>query len=245
VPVTSPRGPVPVKMIVSPSIEVLPPPKTVTYPIDDFPFPPSGDRPLHSSVRALNSRVEQRECPSSSVSPSLGMGASLPEPLTNLESAREVDMVGGNDPYLISGYRETEPGDCSLGETLESLVPLLREVDTTVSLSTYQGKNILTLPGSADLVDQSEYHCGGVGPSYAWSKGLGFETSPIKMRSARKKAILSVITHVPLSPTATDSGALRGMKSLARPDHDPSIFKHLRGGGDPKTGLHAQIASES
>jgi hypothetical protein len=49
----------------------------------------------------------------------------------------------------------------------------------------------------------------------AWSRGLGFEVSPLKTRSARRKA---GATLKPLSTTTTtsDLGALRGLKSLAR-----------------------------
>jgi hypothetical protein len=46
-------------------------------------------------------------------------------------------------------------------------------------------------------------------------KDLGFETSPIKTRSARKQATLSVTAPVVNSSSTTDSGALRGMKALA------------------------------
>jgi hypothetical protein len=62
---------------------------------------------------------------------------------------------GGKDPLFSSGYREAEPGDCTLGETLDSLVPLLHEVNAFVPLTTYQGKNVLTLSGSTELVGQS------------------------------------------------------------------------------------------
>ena len=59
---------------------------------------------------------------------------------------------GGKEPYIILGYREDELGDCSLGETLDSLVPLLREVNTMLPIPTYQGRNVIKLLGTSELV---------------------------------------------------------------------------------------------
>lgn len=171
---------------------------------------------LHNSVRAHISRVEPRVCPYATRSPCHGIRVSLLELLTIPDNAWEGEVVGGNETFLILGYRETDPDNFSLGETLESWVPLLREIHSMVSVSTFQCNIILTLMGSIDLVDQLEYYCEGDVPSYAWSKGMGFETSPIKTRSTWKRPSLTVNTHVSLSPTATDSRVLRGMKALAR-----------------------------
>jgi hypothetical protein len=57
---------------------------------------------------------------------------------------------------------------------------------------------------------------GGQCNSLGWSRGLGQEISPIKMCSARKKhgTLPLVVEHQP--GTSLDSGALRGMKALAR-----------------------------
>jgi hypothetical protein len=109
-------------------------------PIGDLTISPVEDKSLHGSVRAHSTRLEPRVCTPASVSPSCDLGVSLPELQTFPETSREGEEVGGTEPFLISGYQETEPGDCSLGETLESLVPLLREVDSMVSLTTFQGK---------------------------------------------------------------------------------------------------------
>jgi hypothetical protein len=49
----------------------------------------------------------------------------------------------------------------------------------------------------------------------AWSRGLGFEASPLKIRSARRKA--GATTKPQSTPsTSSDIGVLRGLKSLAR-----------------------------
>lgn len=55
----------------------------------------------------------------------------------------------------------------------------------------------------------------GLGKDFTWSKRLGFELSPLKTRSARKKAELTPLPEVNLT-TLTDLGALGGMKALAR-----------------------------
>jgi hypothetical protein len=62
----------------------------------------------------------------------------------------------------------------------------------------------------------------GTGSSYAWSRGLGFETSPIKTRSVRRKATLSHVLSDAATTTRSDTGALRGLKALAREKYDPS-----------------------
>jgi len=51
-----------------------------------------------------------------------------------------------------------------------------------------------------------------------WSRGLGFEVSPLKTRSAHRahrKAGHST-NPMPMACTSSDLGALRGLKSLAR-----------------------------
>jgi hypothetical protein len=49
---------------------------------------------------------------------------------------------------------------------------------------------------------------------FVWSRGLGFETSPIKTRSARKKQNKETMSIVPIN--FIDCGALRACKALAR-----------------------------
>jgi hypothetical protein len=145
----------------------------------------------------------------------MDVGATFPDSHATKEITGMGEDLGGTDPYLLSRYLEAIPGECSLRETLESLVHPTREANTSVSLTTYQGNSILPFLGFTDLVNLSELRCGGVGSSYAWSKGMGFETSSIKTRSARKQATLSVTAPVVNSSSATDSGALRGMEALA------------------------------
>jgi hypothetical protein len=52
--------------------------------------------------------------------------------------------------------------------------------------------------------------------AYAWSRGLGIEYSPIKMRITRKKQQEKVISTTVVDPSTVESGALRVVKALAR-----------------------------
>ena len=99
---------------------------------------------------------------------------------------------------------------------MDTLVPLLREVEDPVPLVTFQGNYVIPPPLSTDLSCKPGEGSGGVWSCYAWSGGLGFETLPIKTRSARKKASLPSITPDVNTTSFSDNGALRGLKSLGR-----------------------------
>jgi hypothetical protein len=91
---------------------------------------------------------------------------------------------GEMEPVILSGFREEDPDDGTLVETLENLVSLPQEAGVSVPLVTFQGNSIVQPPLQNDLTFTPEIGSGVVGTSYAWSRGLGFETSPIKTRSA-------------------------------------------------------------
>jgi hypothetical protein len=95
-------------------------------------------------------------------------------------------------------------------------VSLPQEMGVSVPLATFQGLSVVQPPLLSDLTYTPETGSGVVGTSYAWSRGLGFETSPIKTRSARKKASLCIDKKDLSNTIVTDLGALRGLKSLAR-----------------------------
>jgi hypothetical protein len=69
----------------------------------------------------------------------------------------------------------------------------------------------------------SKVSSGREGKSFAWSRGIGVEISPIKTRSCRKKLsqpvkrlqrLLPIISET--NPSTNDIGPLRAMKALAR-----------------------------
>jgi hypothetical protein len=100
--------------------------------------------------------------------------------------------------------------------TLENLVSLPQELGVSVLLSTFQGLFVIQPPLLSDLKYTPEIGSGVDGTSYAWSRGLRFETSPIKTRSAGKKSSLCNDKKDLSNTIVTDLEALRGLKSLAQ-----------------------------
>jgi hypothetical protein len=55
-------------------------------------------------------------------------------------------------------------------------------------IPTYQGRSVVRRIGPIGDSSSIEWNGEGSGKEFSWSRGLGFEISPIKTRSARKKA---------------------------------------------------------
>jgi hypothetical protein len=107
-------------------------------------------------------------------------------------------------------------GESSLGVVLESLVPDYREITSPLPIPTYQGNSIYKGLMGMILRQAIFRKVDFSGKEYSWSRGLGLEVSPIKMRSARKKNLLNTTLPVTQTNSLSENGALRGMKSLAR-----------------------------
>jgi hypothetical protein len=108
------------------------------------------------------------------------------------------------DSPILPGFQESDPDD----QTPE---------EASIALDTFLGNSIIPRTFTWVLSKNSGVGPGGSGTSYSWSRGLGFETSPIKTRSVRKKATLSRDSfEVVTISTGSDTVALRGLKSLAR-----------------------------
>jgi hypothetical protein len=174
-----------------------------------------GDKVLTDPLQFNLPREDSRMFNSATTSSLLGTGSPIPGTVEISSDALLEVEEGGKETYILSGYRQDNLGDISLGETLDSLVPLLCEVESYVLLTTFQGKTVITLMGSIEPSFHSGNCVGGVGHSYAWSRGLGYETLPIKTRSACKKATLTTVTLDHTTTTVSDTGVLRGLKSLA------------------------------
>jgi hypothetical protein len=182
---------------------------------ETIPLPAVRDKSVTSLELVNSSPLVERlivVSPSGNSSPSGGLRT---EVATNLLETRDGSSEEERDCSLLLGYRESEPSECSLGETLESFMLLHREVDIPRSLPIFQGRNVYNYggPGHSGKLHKPG---GDLGSDFSWSKGLGFETSPIKTQSARKKASGSLPATVSLPTSVTDIGALRGMKALAR-----------------------------
>jgi hypothetical protein len=77
------------------------------------------------------------------------------------------------------------------------------------------GKRILEPLGASEASSSKNKLVGGE-KSFAWSRGLALEISPIKTRSNRKKLSQSIEQTSEISSSSTDIGPLRAMKALAR-----------------------------
>jgi hypothetical protein len=117
---------------------------------------------------------------------------------------------------MVPGCRESEDHDSSLSVVLDSLLPFIRDNNSTVPLPVYLGNTVYDDTTCGGKASTSCTRPEGTGKEYAWSRGLGIEHSPIKTQSSRKK--LASLTNQPCDtdPSSTDCGALREMKSLAR-----------------------------
>jgi hypothetical protein len=108
-------------------------------------------------------------------------------------------------------------GHSTLGNLLTTSAPTTVETLLPVLIPTFQGRSPIIressdLPISSPCVNTGDT----TGIDYSWSHGLGLETSPIKTRSARRKATTSFTLLNNYSIDSSDLGVLRGIKSLAR-----------------------------
>jgi hypothetical protein len=118
---------------------------------------------------------------------------------------------------VLSDTRDSAPGDTTLGNILNTLVPTYKETLLPVPLPTFQGRSLIH---RENLVSSSSTPCDNSGDTsgkdFSWSRGLGLESSPIKTRSAQKKANSAITLPITSTSDSSDLGALRGIKALAR-----------------------------
>jgi hypothetical protein len=120
------------------------------------------------------------------------------------------------ETYSLPGLSDTEPVASTFGVVLDTLLPSYKEVLSPTPLPIFRGSSLLNLP-SADLgLGSSETSSSLADKDYTWSRGHGFEHSPIKTRSARRKEGNTSKLPVISSHSSSDIGVLRGMKALAR-----------------------------
>jgi hypothetical protein len=111
---------------------------------------------------------------------------------------------------------ESEEHESSLSVVLDSLLPFIRDNKSVVPLPVYLGNIVYDDSTCGGLDSTSGNHVEGIGKEYAWSRGFGIEHSPIKTRSYRKKLAGLTNQSCDTDLSATDCGALREMKALAR-----------------------------
>jgi hypothetical protein len=137
-----------------------------------------------------------------------------------VESEEWVGRESSNEPVEVSPqlpwFRESEIGECSFEVVLDSLVPDLKEIHSPIPILTFHGKVSITREDTSDDSDQRVGIRESSGKGFSWSRGLGCEISPIKTRSARKRAETILFSPESGYSSIPDIGVLRGMKSLAR-----------------------------
>jgi hypothetical protein len=95
------------------------------------------------------------------------------------------------DTLVEPRFREFEVDESTLSVVLDSLIPFIRDTNTTIKLPTYMGKVIHDPTSDSGEINSLTYTEGN-GKEFAWSRGLDIEHSPIKTRSTQKQlAVLS------------------------------------------------------
>lgn len=104
---------------------------------------------------------------------------------------------GVKESVLLSGFREEDLDDVTLVETMDTLVPLLREAGAPAPLVTFQGNNVMLSPSSLDLSFNQGNVVGELGPFM-----LGIEAWVLRPHPLRRGVLIrnshSLLLH--LSP---------------------------------------------
>jgi hypothetical protein len=115
---------------------------------------------------------------------------------------------------IISGFCEPEESKPSLEAVLNSFIPFLKDNSSFNQLPVFPGKALQVTSSIGGETSGSFLPEGTKAKDFVWSRGLGFETSPIKTQSVRKKQNKDSQSTGPI--ISTDCGALRACKALAR-----------------------------
>ena len=118
-------------------------------------------------------------------------------------------------PTNLPSYRELEHEESNLTTVLDSLIPFIRGNDSTIKLSVFIGNLETVLETELGDYSGKSTNIREARKEFAWSRGLSIEHSPVKTRSARKKASIEKVVE-PSLRSSTDGGALRALKALTR-----------------------------
>ena len=103
---------------------------------------------LPSLLREVSRRSPRDSCfPSGSDTPAI---VPYTFSFVTLTTGEEV-----KDTPILSGFREEEPNDHTLVETLDKLVPLLHEVGDSIPLVTFLSNSVILPPLATDLSKQT------------------------------------------------------------------------------------------
>jgi hypothetical protein len=117
-------------------------------------------------------------------------------------------------PSSLPGFSEPTQSVLQLDTMFLNDTPAPPLPYESLPIHTYHGKALYQpTPSPSDRPSSSSTKLL-PGPDPTWSRGIGLELSPLKTRSARKKTQAGPATSG-TSDTATNQGALRGLKALA------------------------------
>jgi len=144
---------------------------------------------------------------------SLSTNPILPSPSSQL--TLQSCSTGPTDPFvLLSGYRQPEENEDSLLAALSSSTLAQFLPDSASQLPIFRGKEHIA--PSTDAGTSSSHQARTLDKSFAWSRGIGVELSPLQTRSARKKKDCLSTKLTVLVVSTQDGKALRAMKAIAR-----------------------------
>jgi hypothetical protein len=115
----------------------------------------------------------------------------------------------------VPGYTESDLSDSALDDLLADMLPTGHRLKKPLPLTIFFGSSPTVRKENKGSTSASQGIPSSSNADPTWSRGLGFEVSPLKTHSAHRKA---GDTSKPQSTpsTTSDIGALRGLKSLAR-----------------------------
>jgi hypothetical protein len=95
------------------------------------------------------------------------------------------------------------------------LIPYIRDNHEPTQLPAYFGNAVIDPASFTGELCTEKSTQNESTKDFSWSRGLGVDFSPIKMRSSRKKMQSASISTLTTDPSTSDSGALRAVKALA------------------------------
>jgi len=110
----------------------------------------------------------------------------------NLSPKVSQPMLVLDNPYLP---RQSSAFTPNLDDVIDALLLSLRDSDNPIPIPIYQERDLLQILPSSVPACSSSGKGEQKGKSLAWSRGLGYELSPIKTRSVRKKASQSTVVQ--------------------------------------------------
>jgi hypothetical protein len=132
------------------------------------------------------------------------------------KSSSLVESVYASLTFIVNGNLTFSYDVCSgLMSALGSAARSSYLSDSSTQLQTYRGKELLTASSTEGAT--SSQHTTNDQRSFAWSRGLGVELSPLQTRSSRKKKEVKVsLQSASTDTTKSEKAPLRALKAIAR-----------------------------